>query len=247
MHPLKDLRLAVALLAGFVLLIPFPSTAQTARRTKSGIGYLEYLPAKPTGKVIVYLHGSGLGGSGSSTDLQKLKEQGLVWQLEHGLKIPFIVLAPQQAATKNGFRGSPGLAVTFIKEISKQYKTTDIILTGFSMGADGSYYTAARDNSHLIRAIVPIAPANTDYRIGDAVGKKNIPVRVYWGQADPYYVDQKIIPHYQAVNGYRNAGGLDLVEEVIPGGGHDETTWSKVYGDKKMYDWLDSLCQKKPK
>lgn len=229
-----------------LILLSFSCLAQTAKRTPSGIGYLEYLPDKPSTAVVIYLHGSGSGGTGSASDLNKIKGQGLPWCLQNGLKIPFIALAPQQSASKNGYVGNPGLCVKFIQEVILLYKATDIFITGFSMGGDGSWYTAAKDSTFVVRGIVPVAPANTDYKIGKAVGVKGLPVRVFWGKNDSYYKSLKIIPHYQAPNGYKAGGGEDINVRVFEVGGHDSATWKQVYQDPELYVWMASLCQSIP-
>lgn len=240
----------------FFAIASFGASAQTAKRTPSNIGYLEYLPDKPTNRVIIYLHGSGAGGTGSAADLKKVEGQGLPWcMVDHytgstktwtGLDIPFIVLAPQQAANKNGYVGNPGLCVKFIQELIPIYGATDIFITGFSMGADGAWYTVAKDSTGTVRGIVPVAPANTDYKIGKAVGQKGIPVRVFWGANDNYYKSGTIIPHYQAPNGYKAGGGIDINVTVYPVGGHDAATWRQAYGDLTLYAWMSSLCQSLP-
>lgn len=229
----------ILLVAFLVLTFSVSAQVGVAKRTTAGRGYLEYLADQKTSRAIIYLHGSGETGDGSTSGLQKVRVHGLCWYLEQGAKIPFHVFAPQQSAGKYGY--NDGMVLQFMNDIRKQYGITDFILTGFSMGADGSYWTAAKDTTGLIRAIIPVAPTNTDYKTALSVGKKNIPVRVFWGANDSWKNGGRTIIYTQAPKGYQDGGGRDLQQVIFPTGGHDAGTWKQVYGNLDI-KWLQSLC-----
>lgn len=226
----------------FVLLLFVSSFAfgQQAFRTSSGTGYVYYPSEKSTTRAIIYLHGLGETGSGSDSDLNKVRSQGLCWYVGQGNKIPFHVFAPQQATGKSGY--SDGLVLKFINEIRKQYGITDFILTGFSMGSDGSAWTAANDTTGLVRGIVCVAPTNTGYKTGVTLGKKKMPVLIYWGANDSWKNSGRTIPYTQFPNGYKDGGGGILTPTVFATGGHDSGTWRQVYTNQNLYTWMTSLC-----
>ena len=222
------------------LFISSVAFGQQAFRTLSGTGYVYYPSETKTTRAVIYLHGSGEVGSGSDSDLNKVRNQGLCWYVGQGNKIPFHVFAPQQAVGKSGY--SDGLVLKFINDIRKQYGITDFLLTGFSMGADGSAWTAANDTTGLIRGIVCVAPTNTGYQTAVKLGKKKMPVLIYWGANDSWKNSGRTIPYTQFPTGYKDGSGIKLEPTVFPTGGHDSGTWKQVYTNLNLYTWMASLC-----
>jgi len=78
----------------------------TGSRNGNPHGYVEYLPANFDSSldwpVIIWYHGVGPVGSGSSSDLEKILNNAIMKWLDNGNDVPFIVLAPQDAG---GFWG----------------------------------------------------------------------------------------------------------------------------------------------
>jgi len=251
--------LSFVLIAGFAF-----GQAGVAKKTSSGRGYLEYLPddydPEKTYHCIISLHSSGKGGTGSPSDLNKLRTECLPYYLEGnegGLELPYIVLAPQQSASKNGYQGqngSRGLVIPFIEEVRQVYHIDKIILTGFSMGGDGALWTGgSSDNiNNDIYAAIAVAPANTNFNTGKACGTRKIPVKIFWGPSDSYYTSNTIIAHAQVVNGYLKAY-YDIQKVVLASGTHSKSTWEKVYkadannlNGQSIYDWIESILPPGP-
>lgn len=78
----------------------------TGSRNGNPHGYVEYLPANFDSSVdwpvIIWYHGVGPKGDGSSLDLDKILNNAIMKWLDNGNDVPFIVLAPQDAG---GFWG----------------------------------------------------------------------------------------------------------------------------------------------
>ena len=130
---------------------------QTAERYTREMDYLLYLPpgyGTDTTKLwpmLVYLHGAGETGH----DLARLRLRGLPSLIEHGRKLPFIVVSPQ---TDTVYRWGTDDLYHFVLDMSKKFRVNpeQIWLTGISMGGF-AVWDLAISHPELFAAIVPIS------------------------------------------------------------------------------------------
>lgn len=244
-----------------VTLMSSTSFCQQIAREKSETnprGYLEYLPPGYSSSsdlypCIIFLHGSGERGDGSLSSLSKVSVHGTPKFLKNGGQLPFIVLSPQQSTGRSGWTND---VIPFIKWAIKKYSidSTRIFITGLSMGGYGSWTTAyGKDNlPNYIRAIAPVS-GNGDYNGGKVVAQRGIQAWVFWGDRDT------TTPRSEAERPYKGMLTQNPVPkprfQVIPGGGHNSSTWDKVFttnyteGVENIYTWFlsfESLLPKDP-
>jgi predicted peptidase len=192
--------------------------------------YLSYLPQNyQTEKLlplIIFLHGTPQRGD----DLKLLKKEALPYEMENGLKIPAIVIAPQCPQT---FSWETNKLYALYENICNTYKVdkTRVYLTGFSMGGFGTL-KFARDYPDLFAAIAPVCSGGSKF-IANFI--KNIPVWFFHGDKDEIIDIKKT---------------KELVDELIKLNanvkfteysdlGHN--TWTPTYKKQELYDWLLSF------
>ena len=164
-------------------------------------GYLEYLPpdynTNPDKRypVIVFLHGTGERGNGTS-QLYKVAKHGLPKVIENGLELCFdidgaeecfIAISPQLFSNVGSWGGNATEFV--IDHIVNNYRVDEdrIYLTGHSLGGIGTYKFAKHEanSPNRLAAIAPIAAngINNDTE-GCLIAERNINIRAYHSQAD---------------------------------------------------------------
>lgn len=243
----------------FLFLLFLPCLAwpqQIARKSPSGMAYLEHVPADyDTTKLypaIIFLHGSGERGTGSLTDLARLAGAGIPKQIQNGNKMCFtnpatkvvecfIVLSPQ--TNKWSWRTE---ALLFAKWALTKYRIdpSRLYITGLSMGGEGTWFSACfTDNEPNIWAAIAPVCGRASYTDGQNVAKKKISLWAFHGSADTS------IPLYSGLNpvlGFIGAGGSQRLT-VYEGMGH--YIWDKAYSPTNqwhkpnVYEWF--LSQKK--
>jgi predicted peptidase len=201
-------------------------------KTFSG-NYLLYLPdhyaeqPKQSWPVLLYLHSS----DARSTDLQKVKREGLPYVLRTGAKLPFIVVAPLCSPDEWwDSRWSLENLNVLVDELIEKYRVDSrrIYLTGWSMGGAGSWKLA---NDYSIR-FAAVAPISGRTQIKYAAQLRNTPVWAFHGAKDtivPVSESQKLIDALQ------NIGGNARLT-IFPDTGHD--AWQQAYNDPQFYEWL---------
>lgn len=185
-----------------LLLIPCLAFGQLTLKqtgTALSVGYLEFLPAdywSDTTKLypcIIFLHGSGERGTGTMTELNRVKNAGPPKFINQGHKMCFtnpvtkivecfVVLAPQ--TNKWSWRYD---AVIFTKWALTKYRIDPnrLYCTGLSMGGEGTWFASCfSDNEpNLWAAIAPVC-GRASYTDGQNVAKKKIAVWAFHGSAD---------------------------------------------------------------
>ena len=220
-------------------------------------GYLEHLPPgyhNSTKKypLIVYLHGTGERGNGSS-DLYKIanvgcpsrrvEENGSLCFTVNGVKECFIVISPQLNAGQNWTAGNQEqFWVHVLEKAGYRIDKDRVYLTGHSLGGIGTWEAAYSDfnTPNRFAAIAPLS-----YKIGTSkvcnVADKKIPVWAFCGEDDSYLSSAR-----GAINTLKNCPGRDLSVEIkftiVPDAGHSITgpTYrvnNSVY-DPNVYEWL---------
>jgi predicted peptidase len=215
------------------------------------LGYLLFLPAdygKDAAKkwpVIVFLHGSGEAGDGT-TQLDKVKIHGPPKIVERKKDFGFIVISPQNPIpdrnNSNSRRGwDPKAVKGVLDEVLANHKQADadrVYLTGLSLGGFGSWATAAA-YPDTFAAIAPICGGGDP---GSADKVKHLPIWVFHGEKDTAV---KIEQSEAMVNALKAAGAKEVEFTRYPDKPHD--CWTVTYDNPKLYEWFLKHTRKQEK
>jgi predicted peptidase len=195
------------------------------------LDYLLFLPAgyeKPERKwpVLLYLHGSGECG----TNLNLLKRNGPTKYVLTHPDFPLILVSPQ---TRGGWDARSLIAL--LADVVRKYRveTTQIYLTGLSMGGAGAW-TLAAAHPEKFAAVVPVSG------VGDpsmATKLATVPIWVFHGAQDQIISvewSRKMVAAIKAAGGTINYTEFPKAKHNI---------WAKTYNNPELYTWL--LSQKK--
>jgi predicted esterase len=174
-------------------------TRQVIKTSPGGVPYLEYLPqgAATSGEkypVLIYLHGAGDKGDGTTRLIGNLVNMGPPKEIENGSNMTFvvngreeklIVISPQLSWSYSDFMP---ILPTFINEIFERYAQhidrSRVYLTGISMGGGGTWAMAAQ-NPNLFAAVVPVCGAAWPQTSQPcSIASANLPVWAHHGTAD---------------------------------------------------------------
>jgi predicted peptidase len=213
---------------------PYIARSFTSEMTGETRRYAVHLPEgyRKTSEpwpAILYLHGLGEAGD----DLSELLNEGLIKELADGLKIPFVVIAPQAMFTdhyRQGWRRSEQDVLTALKDARGRYRIDPdrIYLTGNSMGGVGAFYFAAHYPG-LFAAVAPIAGEGEPVW---AEAYEGVPFWVFHGLLD------EIVPEAgsRAMVAAMEADSLEVSYTTYPGIAHD--SWTRTYRDPELYRWF---------
>ncbi len=176
--------------------------------------------------LILFLHGGGNSGDA----LQRVRESGLPREIDAGLDLPALVLAPQNRF-KSGFWDHVALSQLLSEFVDTHRVDEDrIYLTGFSRGGYGAWMLAMHDRGRFA-ALVPVCGAAPfPYHVWI---DKDLPIWAFHG------ADDDAIPLSEST---RMLERLRQTMEVRPkftvyeGVGHD--AWGPAYADPRLYEWL---------
>ena len=221
----------------FTLLLTSPLYAQGDWDTGAfdrGVDTMNYLVRYPPGyerdtadwPLILVLHGGGNSGS----DLSRVRESGLPKELDGGLQLPAIVLAPQNRFV-SGFWDHVALSQLLDDFVAaNRVDERRLYLTGFSRGGLGAWMLAMHDRGRFA-ALAPVCGAvpHSYYVWVD----KELPIWIFHGAQDTsIYLSESV----------------DMVEElarhmviqprftVYEGTAHN--AWGEAYATPELYDWL---------
>jgi pimeloyl-ACP methyl ester carboxylesterase len=195
-------------------------------------GFFVYLPPgfpeqEEEWPVLFYLHGRSLRGD----DLDLLKRYGIPSLIEDGFQPPFIVVAPQ---LPDGQRWVDTERMwTVLERAIDPYPIDDdrVYVTGYSMGAGGTWRFAAAHAGRLAAAI-PISATTPVPSEMWADALEDLPMLVYHGDAD------ELAPYEPALEmvSYLEERGVPIALVTIRAGSHSIV--QEVYGDPELYLWL---------
>ena len=173
--------------------------------------------------LLLCLHGSGERGR----DLEQLRRNGVLRALDDGLRIPFVVAAPQ---CPPGRRWSPATLLTLLDTLVGTFgiDADRVCVTGLSMGGYGTWALAAACPERLA-AIAPICGGGSPRLAGRLVG---LPIWAFHGARDDQVALRESTRMVDAVN---RAGGRARLT-VYPEAGHD--SWTRTYRNPALYRWL---------
>lgn len=204
------------------------------------IGYYAYLPEEhyfspeATFPLMIFLHGSGEKGNGTS-EVNRVLVHGPPKLVKNGRSFPFIIISPQLPSSQGGW------PVSLVDELIARAKaayhvdTTRIYVTGLSMGGYGAWsYATSRPT--VVAAIVPIAGAGST---GSACNMRNVPTWAFHGDADGTVNQSGSINMVNAINACTPAPSIAAKLTIYPGVGHD--SWTRTYDGSAghdIYAWL---------
>jgi hypothetical protein len=226
---------------------------QKAKMSPAGMGYLEYLPAgysSSTAKypAIIFLHGSGERGTGTATDLEKVKNQGPPKLIKNGETMCFtvngktecfIVLSPQTNRWIWKYDVIP-----FVQYALQTYRIDPdrVYVTGLSMGGEGTWLTAGlEDNAPNLLAAIGVMCGRGSEEVGCTVAGRKINVWAFHGDADTALgISGGLLP----ITGMLGCGASPTpVWTVYPGVGH-AGCWERgyrtdhMYHNPNLYEWF---------
>jgi len=200
---------------------------------KQEIGYALHIPSniKEKKPLIIFLHGSGERG----TDIEKVKVHGPFKYLKTH-ELDSYILAPQ--CPENEYWNEEVLYRLILKiQKENNIDSNRIYLTGLSMGAWGAWNLAFA-HPETFAALVPIAgfvdrvPMIEDCKI------KAIPIRIFHGLLDDVVNVDYSITIYKKLK----SCNADVQLTIFDDAGHD--SWSKVYDNPEIYDWMFKQIKK---
>ncbi|RYY52625.1 MAG: hypothetical protein EOO05_21755, partial [Chitinophagaceae bacterium] len=215
--------------------------------------YYEYLPQgyNPSGTqtypLILFLHGSGELGNGSSSTLPRVLANGVPRVINqgqfptsftvNGVTSKFIVISPQFS-----IKPSPTQLTVVLAYIQSHYKVDPnrVYITGLSLGG-GVVWNLAAAFPSKVAAIVPVCGASSPTPAnGERIANAKIGVWAFHNQTDPTVPVKRTNDWIAAIN----AANPQVVPKktIWAGGGHD--AWSKAYDPsyredgKNMYEYM---------
>ncbi len=240
-HHTQFFRWALLVFAG--ILVSFTAFSQSRKLVSKGtngapFGYFEYLPSgySPSSEkkpLIIYLHGAGELGNGSS-DLYKMKQRALPKLLQNGKNIPFVVIAPQAPTWWHNHDLLP-----MLEWVKKQYNIdpTRIYLTGISMGGT-KVWDFGGDYPGKVTAILPFG---ADARNMNACRVSSLPVWAFHGAKDGIYPASAMTAAINKLNNECNPKANPPAKgTVYSDHGHDDL-WDHVYNvahGHDIYKWM---------
>jgi len=225
----------------------------------TGLGFHEYLPpGYGTGArfpLIVFFHGSGERGDGSSRELARVLANGPPRLLAEGAELPAIVISPQLA---DGVRWTAAVTTPFVDRILAAYDVDPdrIYITGLSLGGEGAW-VYARNHPDRIAAIAPVCGPRSGTGYGVLAG---LPIWAFHTSGEeivPVRTSVEILTEVTGVAPVPEAGqtgyfdgarwswrpgeaapqsGERVAFTAYPGASHD--AWTPAYGNPELWRWL---------
>ena len=171
--------------------------------------------------LLMFLHGRSLQG----TDLNRVKNYGVIYEILRGLKLEFIVVAPQ---CQSGWDNSKLIKILDYAENTYRVDKSKVYLTGMSMGGYGCWMFAGA----YPKRFAAIAPVCGGGLVKDAKNLCSIPHWVHHGDRDNAVL---ISESEKMVNAVRAAGNKRVEFTIYKNQGHD---LHGVYNNRMLYDWF---------
>ena len=204
-------------------------SSHDGKKIEYALWYPDGYDATKKWPLIVFLHGSGENKNWKSPTVPRAS----VPVLGSRCDIPFLVAFPLM----RGSWAISGLAerdvIDTIDDVCKRASVDRdrIHLTGLSLGAFASW-SIATHAPHLFASLSVFAGGGNPETV---INLRNIPIRVYHGDADQ---NVKIGESIRMVNALKEAKiGVDYFP--FPGVKHN--CWKGTYAGKELYDWMYSL------
>ena len=202
-------------------------TFTTSINSSFTYNYILHQPIGTSKKpLIVFLHGSGERGS----DVQKVTTHGPLKFIKNS-DLDAFILAPQ--CPENSYWESESLYQLIQKTLhdNPNIDPNRIYLTGLSMGAWGAWNLAFA-HPETFAALVPIAGFVDRIPMIENCKIKHIPTQIFHGLLDDVVTVDYAIAIYKKLKPCSTNLELTIFDDA----NHD--SWSRVYDDKKIYEWM---------
>jgi predicted peptidase len=194
---------------------------------KYELGYALHIPENTKEKkpLIIFLHGSGEKG----TDIEKVKVHGPFKYIKNH-ELDAYILAPQCPENEEW---NSEVLYRLILKIQKENNidSNRIYLTGLSLGGWGTWNFAFA-HPDMFAGIVPISGFVDLIQLEEACKIAAIPTRVFHGLMDDVVNPDYAIAIYKELK--KCNGNVELT--IFDDAGHD--SWSRVYDNQEIYDWM---------
>lgn len=172
--------------------------------------------------MILFLHGR----SSSGTNLDMVKRYGVIYELLRGMKINFIVAAPQ---CQNGWDNKK--LITILDYVQDNYRIhkDSTYLTGMSMGGYGAWMLAGA-HPERFAAVAPVCGGGDLKQVNNLI---EMPTWVFHGAKDkavPISESQKMVDAIKAKKGKK------IKFTIYKNDGHGELI--KVFRMPELYTWF---------
>ncbi len=175
--------------------------------------------------VLIFLHGRSLSG----TDLARVKQYGVISEIEKGREIPAITIAPQ---VPKGSYWKPELVLEVLDYVLTKYNADSnrVYVCGMSMGGYGTMHFAGKYPERITAGVALCGGGNTS----EACHLAQMPFWIQHGTAD------KAVPVSESrnmVNAIKSCnGGKHLLYREIEGANHG--AMERVFRSDELYEWL---------
>ncbi|MEI6123193.1 MAG: alpha/beta hydrolase-fold protein [Bacteroidota bacterium] len=220
------------LFAAFVI-IPFSGFSQLSKQyNKADYQFWQFLPVdsilKNNPPVLIFLHGRSLSGS----NLDMVTRYGIIWEIQHGRKIPAIVVAPQ-VPYKHSWE--PDKILSVLNFIQKTYKTdtTRVYMVGMSLGGYGTLYFSGKYPNRITAAVALCGGGN----VLDACRLAGIYLWIMHGKKD---VAVPISESERMVSAIKKCGDDSKLKYTVYEN-YDHGDLARVFRQDSIYQWMFSL------
>ena len=173
--------------------------------------------------LIIFLHGAPQRGN----DIEVLKEEALPKELESGMKLEALVIAPH---CPMGESWEPQKLYDFFNYIVNNYRVdkSRVYITGFSMGGFG-LLKFVRDYPGLFAAAAPVCSGGSKYFAEELC---SVPMWFFHGEKDQVIEIAKTKELVEELKNY----GADVQFTIYPDLAHD--VWTPTYKKPELYEWF---------
>lgn len=206
---------------------------QTEIVQKIQMGYALHIPANTKEKkpLIVFLHGSGEKG----TDIEKVKTHGPLKYIKNH-ELDAYILAPQ--CPENEYWNSEAVYRLILKiQKENNIDSNRIYLTGLSMGGWGAWNLAFA-HPDVFAALVPIAGYVDRIPMVENCKIAAIPIRIFHGLLDNVVDVNYSMTMYKKLKACNTNIELTIFDDA------DHDSWSRVYDNQEIYDWMFKQIKK---
>ncbi len=215
----------------FIILLLFGSglfAQLTKEYKKAAYPFWQFLPVdsilKNNPPVLIFLHGKSLSGN----NLDLVTRYGIIWELNHGRKIPAIIVAPQ-VPYKKGWE--PDKILTVLDYIQKIYKTDTnrVYVVGMSLGGYGTLHFCGKYANRIAAAVALCGGG----KVTDACRLAGIHLWIMHGKKDravPISESQKMVDAIKKIDGSK------LKYTVYEN--YDHGQLARVFRQDSIYDWM---------
>jgi predicted peptidase len=213
-------------------LFSFQGYSQLSKQyKKAAYPFWQYLPCDSILKnhppVLIFLHGKSLSGN----NLDMVTKYGIINELNHGRKIPAIIVAPQ-VPYKKGWE--PDKILTVLNYIQKTFQTDTnrVYVVGMSLGGYGTLHFCGKYPNRITAAVALCGGGN----LSDACRLSGIHLWIMHGKKD------RAVPISESdkmVDAIKKYDGSKLRYTIYEN--YDHGQLARVFRQDSIYNWMFQL------